>query len=125
MLNNFLRAGSPVLALTLLVAAPAPVYADPVADFYKGRNVEVYVAAGAGGGYGLYSRVLAEFMADHIPGSPSMTLKNGRLTRMQSTSPRLAGMVSRPCVTGDTPSPGTNTNVRKVTSSSPTARIAA
>lgn len=75
MLNRFLRAGSPVLALTMLVAVPAPVNADPVADFYKGRNVEVYVAAGAGGGYGLYSRVLTEFMADHIPGSPTMTLK--------------------------------------------------
>lgn len=60
--------------------------------------------------------------------SPSMTPKNGRLTRMHSTSPLLAGMVSRSCVMGDTPSPasdGTNTNVRKVTSSSPTAKIAA
>jgi len=75
MLKNLLRASSPILGLIMLVTAPAPAYADPVADFYKGKNVEIIVGAGAGGGYGLYSRVLAEFMAPHIPGHPSMTLK--------------------------------------------------
>ena len=49
--------------------------AQSAADFYKGKNIEIYVGAGAGGGYGLYSRVLTEFMARHIPGHPTMTLK--------------------------------------------------
>lgn len=63
------------LALSLAVVAAVPAGAQSVADFYKGKNIEIYVGAGAGGGYGLYSRVLAEFMARHIPGKPTMTLK--------------------------------------------------
>ena len=63
------------LALSLAVISTVPAGAQSVADFYKGKNIEIYVGAGAGGGYGLYSRVLAEFMARHIPGKPSMTLK--------------------------------------------------
>lgn len=63
-----------VLSLAAVVGA-APADAQSVADFYKGKNIEIYVGAGAGGGYGLYSRVLAEFMARHIPGEPTMTLK--------------------------------------------------
>lgn len=47
--------------------------AGSVADFYKGRDIAVYVGAGAGGGYGLYTRALTEFMPRHIPGNPSMT----------------------------------------------------
>jgi len=75
-MNKYLfRTSSPMIALAALVAATLPVRADQVADFYKGKNIEIYVAAGAGGGYGLYSRVLAEFMTPHIPGHPTMTLK--------------------------------------------------
>jgi tripartite-type tricarboxylate transporter receptor subunit TctC len=73
MLKKIIRASAPILATGMLVTAPA--HAQSAADFYKGKNIEVYVAAGAGGGYGLYSRVLVEFMAGHIPGHPNMTLK--------------------------------------------------
>lgn len=73
MFRRLLVACFPIFALALAIAAP--VHAQSVADFYKGKNIEVYVAAGAGGGYGLYSRVLAEFMPAHIPGRPTMTLK--------------------------------------------------
>ena len=73
MLKNLLKAGAPILASTLLVTAPA--HAQSAADFYKGKNIEIFVGAGAGGGYGLYSRVLTEFMPRHIPGHPTMTLK--------------------------------------------------
>ncbi len=64
-----------VLPLTFAVVATAPAQADAVADFYKGRNVTIFVGAGAGGGYGLYTRVLAEFLARHMPGKPTLTLK--------------------------------------------------
>ena len=75
MSRRFLTLGLPVAALSLAVTATAPTSAQSVADFYEGKNIEIYVGAGAGGGYGLYSRVLAEFMARHIPGKPTMTLK--------------------------------------------------
>ena len=63
------------VALVLAGTAQAPASAQSVAEFYKGKNIEIYVGAGAGGGYGLYSRVLAEFMPRHIPGHPTMTPK--------------------------------------------------
>jgi len=64
-------------ALPFAVAATlaVPAQADAVADFYKGKNVEIYVGAGAGGGYGLYTRVLAEFLSRHVPGQPTFTPK--------------------------------------------------
>jgi len=65
----------PALALGAALLAGTAARADAVADFYKGKTIELYVGAGAGGGYGLYGRVLCEFMPAHIPGNPSMTPK--------------------------------------------------
>jgi tripartite-type tricarboxylate transporter receptor subunit TctC len=45
-----------VVAATL---ASAPAGADPVADFYRGKVVTVYVGYSVGGGYDLYARALA------------------------------------------------------------------
>ena len=50
--------------------------ADPVADFYKGRTVQVIVGFGPGGGYDLYARTLARYMGRHIPGNPTMVPQN-------------------------------------------------
>lgn len=53
-----------------------PASADPVADFYKGKTIHITVGFGAGGGYDLYARTLAEFMGRHIPGHPAMVVEN-------------------------------------------------
>jgi tripartite-type tricarboxylate transporter receptor subunit TctC len=53
-----------------------PASADPVADFYKGKTIHITVGFGAGGGYDLYARTLAEFMGRHIPGRPAMVVEN-------------------------------------------------
>lgn len=65
--------------LTILSAAALTVgtlsgtaNADPVADFYKKRQVTMLVAFGAGGGYGLYARTVAQHMGKHIPGNPTV-----------------------------------------------------
>ena len=50
--------------------------ADAVADFYRGRTVEVLVGYSVGGGYDTYARVLARHIGKHIPGSPSIVVKN-------------------------------------------------
>jgi tripartite-type tricarboxylate transporter receptor subunit TctC len=51
------------------------VRADGVADFYRGRQVEIDVGFGAGGGYGLYTQVLARHLSKFIRGNPSITIK--------------------------------------------------
>jgi tripartite-type tricarboxylate transporter receptor subunit TctC len=50
--------------------------ADPVADFYKGRNINVIVGYSVGGGYDLYARTLARHMGRHIPGNPTLIVQN-------------------------------------------------
>jgi tripartite-type tricarboxylate transporter receptor subunit TctC len=67
-----------ISALTLLVslAVPPLAAAQSAADFYKGRAVTILVGSGAGGGYDTYSRVLAPYWANHIPGHPSIIIQN-------------------------------------------------
>jgi len=67
---------------TRLAAAAAAVafvtvaQAQSPADFYKGRNVDLYVGYSVGGGYDLYARVLARHIGRHIPGNPTIVVKN-------------------------------------------------
>ena len=50
--------------------------AQSPADFYKGKNVELYIGYSVGGGYDLYARVLARHIGRHIPGNPTIVVKN-------------------------------------------------
>lgn len=50
--------------------------ADPVADFYQGRTVQMVVGYSAGGGYDLYARALARHIGKHIPGNPNVVVRN-------------------------------------------------
>ena len=54
----------------------SPVHAQSMVDFYKSRNVELYIGQSVGGGYDLYGRVLARHMSRHIPGNPTIVVKN-------------------------------------------------
>lgn len=60
--------------LSLLAASPvAPLAADPVADFYRGKQMQFIIRTPTGGDYDSYSRLLARHMGRHIPGAPSIT----------------------------------------------------
>jgi tripartite-type tricarboxylate transporter receptor subunit TctC len=63
-------------ALAVLVAAAVPAHADPVEDFYKGRNVTVLIGYSPGGSYDAAGRVLARYMGRYIPGNPSLVPQN-------------------------------------------------
>jgi tripartite-type tricarboxylate transporter receptor subunit TctC len=63
-------------ALMQVLATVAAGRADSVADFYKGRNVDVYVGYSTGGGYDIYARMLARHMGRFIPGNPTLVPKN-------------------------------------------------
>jgi tripartite-type tricarboxylate transporter receptor subunit TctC len=63
-----------IVALALLFAPTAQ--AQPVTDFYKGKNVTVAIAFSPGGGYDLYARVLARHMGKHIAGNPTLVPQN-------------------------------------------------
>src|ERR1043166_6280741 len=50
--------------------------AQPPADFYRGRTIEIDVSSTAGGGYDAHARLLARHMGRYIPGHPSIVVKN-------------------------------------------------
>jgi tripartite-type tricarboxylate transporter receptor subunit TctC len=52
--------------------AVSPAFADPVADFYKGKQIKMIIRSGVGGGYDIYARALAAHMSRHIPGNPTI-----------------------------------------------------
>lgn len=58
------------------VTASASVLADAVAEFYKGKDVELYIGYKPGGGYDGYARLVARHMGKHIPGNPNIVPKN-------------------------------------------------
>ena len=62
--------------LALAAFVPLPLAADPVEDFYKGKQIRIITGAVAGDGYDLWSRMLARHMGRHIPGRPSMIVQN-------------------------------------------------
>ena len=67
-------------ALTLgLLAAGSFVNAaqaqSAVETFYKGKILDLYIGFTSGGTYDTYSRLVAQFMGDHIPGKPKIVPK--------------------------------------------------
>lgn len=66
-----------IFGLVFLIGACAGSsgFAQPVADFYRGKVVRVYVASGAGA-YDLYTRVLIREFAQHVPGQPTIIVQN-------------------------------------------------
>jgi tripartite-type tricarboxylate transporter receptor subunit TctC len=67
-----------LFALALLASA-ALATADRAAaqeEFYKGKTVEVLVGFSPGGGYDIYARALAQFLGKHLPGQPTVIVKN-------------------------------------------------
>jgi tripartite-type tricarboxylate transporter receptor subunit TctC len=72
--DRWLRAGLWFLALALI--APATASADPVADFYHGKTINLFVSFPPGGGYDIYARVLVPYFSRHIPGNPAIVIKN-------------------------------------------------
>jgi len=66
-----------ILAAVLPVLASAgPLAAEPAADSFQGKQITMVVPSGVGGGYDLYGRFVARHIGKHIPGSPSIVVKN-------------------------------------------------
>lgn len=67
---------STAATLALLLAASTPASAQDVADFYRGKQVNLIVAASTGGGYDTYGRTVARHLGEHIPGKPTVVVQN-------------------------------------------------
>jgi len=58
------------------VEKPVPFNESAVADFYRGKAVQIIVGHGAGGGFDIYTRTIARHLGKHIPGKPSIIVVN-------------------------------------------------
>jgi tripartite-type tricarboxylate transporter receptor subunit TctC len=50
--------------------------AQPVADFYRGKTVQLLIGYTVGGNYDLSGRLVARHMGKHIPGNPTVVPQN-------------------------------------------------
>jgi len=78
-MNDHIPAETKVLKATIaagLFLLVSPAAAQTPADFYKGRNVDLYIGYSVGGAYDLYARTIARHLGKHIPGNPTIVPKN-------------------------------------------------
>lgn len=72
-----MRARWGVLLLSLgLLPVLAPARAVAAADFYAGKQIDLIVGSGPGGGYDTYARLLAHHLAGYLPGHPGVVVQN-------------------------------------------------
>jgi len=65
-----------ILLTAALVLGSSAARADAVADFYRGKTINVFIGVNVGGGYDFEARLLARFMRAHIPGNPLLVPQN-------------------------------------------------
>lgn len=69
-------AGTTVILIgASLLCAPA-ARADEVADFYRGKTINLIAGFNPGGGADTYARLVARHLGNHIPGNPAVLVRN-------------------------------------------------
>jgi tripartite-type tricarboxylate transporter receptor subunit TctC len=63
------------LALLLVLAAPGAA-AQGVADFYRGKTINLLIGVNVGGSYDRDARMIARYLGSHIPGNPNVVPQN-------------------------------------------------
>jgi tripartite-type tricarboxylate transporter receptor subunit TctC len=64
-------------ALAAAISAGCPAQAqDAVAQFYRGKQLNLYIGSTPGGGYDAYARLLARKFSNYIPGNPTVIPQN-------------------------------------------------
>jgi tripartite-type tricarboxylate transporter receptor subunit TctC len=64
------------LVVAAVFAAPRAHADAAAADFYRGKQVNLIVGFGPGGGYDIYARLLARHLGRFIPGNPTIVVQN-------------------------------------------------
>jgi tripartite-type tricarboxylate transporter receptor subunit TctC len=65
-----------VSVVTCTIALSAAAQAQTPAEFYKGKQVSLYIGFSPGGTYDLYGRIVARHLGKHIPGNPTVVPRN-------------------------------------------------
>lgn len=70
------RALSAAAALSSLALAFPAAAQEPVAEFFRGKQITIIVGSSPGGGYDTYSRMIARHLGRHVPGNPAVIVSN-------------------------------------------------
>ncbi len=65
-----------LVALLAACLATSAYAQDPVANFYRGKQINLIVGYGPGGGYDLTARAVAHYLGKYIPGHPDVVVQN-------------------------------------------------
>jgi tripartite-type tricarboxylate transporter receptor subunit TctC len=65
-----------IAGLALTGWAMPSAKADGLADFYRGKTVALVVGSSTGGGYDAMARAIARFFGKHVPGNPTVVVRN-------------------------------------------------
>jgi tripartite-type tricarboxylate transporter receptor subunit TctC len=71
-----IRLGLTICALISLAGLVTAAAQEDVAGFYRGKTIRLVVGIGVGSGYDINARLLARYMAAHIPGQPTIIVQN-------------------------------------------------
>lgn len=72
-IQSILRKGFAAGAVAALALGGGSAVAD---DFYKNKQLNLLVGYAPGGGYDTYARTFARYLPNHLPGSPTIIIKN-------------------------------------------------
>jgi tripartite-type tricarboxylate transporter receptor subunit TctC len=75
-IRGAVAAASACIALASVALVCSSAHAQSVAEFYKGKNVDLLIGYSGGGGYDVYARLLARHISKHIPGNPNVVPRN-------------------------------------------------
>ena len=53
-----------------------PAASDPVAEFYKGKQLTIIVGSAPGGDYDVWARMIGRYFVRYIPGNPEVIVQN-------------------------------------------------
>jgi hypothetical protein len=67
---------STAIAVAVIAGSWPALAQDAVAQFYRGKQINLFVGSTPGGGYDTYARLLARHLARHLPGQPAIVVQN-------------------------------------------------
>lgn len=73
--GSWLRAVSAAAISAVALSLASAAQADPVADFYRGKQIELLIGLTQGAAYDVDARLIARHMTRHIPGTPTIVPK--------------------------------------------------
>ena len=71
-----MRTSLGLFAVLAALGASCAARAQTVADFYRGRTIDLTVPGSPGGDYDLRARMVSRHLGRHIPGQPQIVVRN-------------------------------------------------